>query len=48
MCNVLDRTESWYTKFEQELFRNDVFYPAEAGVGGFHPLLSGQSPRDHA
>ena len=44
MCNVLDRTESWYTKFEQELFRNDVFYPAEAGVGGFTRFYLGNRP----
>jgi carboxyl-terminal processing protease len=33
-----------YTKFEQELFRADVFYPAEAGVGGFTRFYLGSRP----
>jgi carboxyl-terminal processing protease len=33
-----------YTKFEQELFRADVFYPAEAGVGGFTRYYLGTRP----
>ena len=33
-----------YTKFEQELFRSDVFYPAEAGVGGFTRFYLGNRP----
>jgi len=33
-----------YTKFAQELFRNDVFYPAEAGVGGFTRSYLGSRP----
>src|ERR1700752_5069142 len=33
-----------YTKFEQELFRADVFYPAEAGVGGFTRAYLGTRP----
>jgi carboxyl-terminal processing protease len=33
-----------YTKFEQELFRADVFYPAEAGVGGFTRTYLGSRP----
>jgi carboxyl-terminal processing protease len=33
-----------YTKFEQELFRADVFYPAEAGVGGFTRSYLGNRP----
>ncbi len=32
------------TKFEQELFRADVFYPAEAGVGGFTRFYLGERP----
>jgi len=32
------------TKFEQELFRADVFYPAEAGVGGFTRYYLGTRP----
>src|SRR5215510_4861857 len=32
------------TKFEQELFRADVFYPAEAGVGGFTRHYLGSRP----
>ena len=32
------------TKFEQELFRFDVFYPAEAGVGGFTRFYLGERP----
>lgn len=31
-------------KFEQELFRYDVFYPAEAGVGGFTRFYLGSKP----
>jgi carboxyl-terminal processing protease len=31
-------------KFEQELFRFDVFYPAEAGVGGFTRFYLGERP----
>jgi carboxyl-terminal processing protease len=33
-----------YTKFAQELFRSDVFYPAEAGVGGFTRSYLGSRP----
>ena len=33
-----------YTRFEQELFRADVFYPAEAGVGGFTRAYLGGRP----
>src|SRR2546426_6113075 len=33
-----------YTKFAQELFRGDVFYPAEAGVGGFTRFYLGSRP----
>src|SRR6476660_680817 len=32
------------TKFQQELFRGDVFYPAEAGVGGFTRYYLGSRP----
>ena len=32
------------TKFAQELFRGDVFYPAEAGVGGFTRFYLGSRP----
>jgi carboxyl-terminal processing protease len=32
------------TKFQQELFRNEVFYPAEAGVGGFTRWFLGAKP----
>lgn len=32
------------TKFQQELFRDDVFYPAEAGVGGFTRFFLGTKP----
>ena len=32
------------TKFEQELFRADAFYPAEAGVGGFTRYYLGTRP----
>src|SRR5499433_2969293 len=32
------------SKFEQELFRFDVFYPAEAGVGGFTRHYLGSRP----
>jgi len=32
------------TKFQQELFRGDVFYPAEAGVGGFTRFYLGSRP----
>ena len=31
-------------KFQQELFRYDVFYPAEAGVGGFTRAFLGERP----
>src|SRR5437762_13820538 len=33
-----------FTKFGQELFRGDVFYPAEAGVGGFTRFYLGSKP----
>jgi carboxyl-terminal processing protease len=33
-----------FTKFQQELFRSDVFYPAEAGVGGFTRAYLGNKP----
>ncbi len=32
------------TRFQQELFRNEVFYPAEAGVGGFTRWFLGTKP----
>jgi carboxyl-terminal processing protease len=32
------------TSFEQELFRDDVLYPADAGVGGFTRYFLGQRP----
>jgi len=32
------------SKFSQELFRSDVFYPAEAGVGGFTRSYLGTRP----
>jgi carboxyl-terminal processing protease len=32
------------TKFEQLLYRNDVFYPAETGVGGFTRYYMGTKP----
>ncbi|HUI73466.1 MAG TPA: S41 family peptidase [Candidatus Acidoferrum sp.] len=32
------------TPFEQELFRDDVFYPADAGVGGFTRYFLGERP----
>jgi carboxyl-terminal processing protease len=32
------------TNFEKELFRNDVLYPAEAGVGGFTQYFLGTRP----
>jgi len=32
------------TPFEQELFRDDVFYPADAGVGGFTRYYLGERP----
>jgi carboxyl-terminal processing protease len=32
------------TKFEQLLYRNDVFYPAETGVGGFTRYYLGTKP----
>ncbi|HXY23547.1 MAG TPA: S41 family peptidase [Candidatus Acidoferrum sp.] len=32
------------TKFEQLLFRDDVFYPAETGVGGFTRFYLGSKP----
>jgi len=32
------------TKFQQLLYRNDVFFPAEAGVGGFTRYFLGIKP----
>ena len=32
------------TKFEQSLYRNDVFFPAETGVGGFTRYYLGTKP----
>jgi carboxyl-terminal processing protease len=32
------------TKFEQVLYRNDVFFPAETGVGGFTRYFLGSKP----
>src|SRR5205823_14776053 len=32
------------TKFQQLLFRDDVLFPAEAGVGGFTRYLLGTKP----
>ncbi|HUL16886.1 MAG TPA: S41 family peptidase [Terriglobales bacterium] len=32
------------TPFEEELFRDDVFYPADAGVGGFTRYFLGERP----
>ena len=32
------------TKFEQSLYRSDVFYPAETGVGGFTRYYLGMKP----
>src|SRR5579859_3510201 len=37
-------TEPKLNKFQQELFRFDVFYPAEAGVGGFTRAFLGERP----
>src|SRR5215470_9220512 len=37
-------SEPKLTKFEQELFRADVFYPAETGVGGFTRYYLGTRP----
>src|SRR6476660_564713 len=37
-------SEPKLTKFEQELFRADAFYPAEAGVGGFTRYYLGARP----
>jgi len=37
-------SEPKLTKFQQELFRFDVFYPAEAGVGGFTRSYLGERP----
>src|SRR5499433_1432733 len=37
-------SEPKLTKFQQELFRYDVFYPAEAGVGGFTRAYLGERP----
>src|SRR5215470_11134473 len=37
-------SEPKLTKFQQELFRYDVFYPAEAGVGGFTRYFLGTKP----
>src|SRR5271165_3186319 len=33
-----------YTKFQEELFRNDVFFPQEQGVGGFTRYFLGTKP----
>ncbi len=33
-----------YTKFQEELFRNDVFFPQEQGVGGFTRYFLGTRP----
>jgi carboxyl-terminal processing protease len=33
-----------YTKFQEELFRNDVFFPQEQGVGGFTRHFLGTKP----
>jgi carboxyl-terminal processing protease len=33
-----------YTKFQEELFRNDVFFPQEQGVGGFTRYYLGTRP----
>jgi carboxyl-terminal processing protease len=37
-------SEPKLNKFQQELFRFDVFYPAEAGVGGFTRAFLGERP----
>jgi carboxyl-terminal processing protease len=37
-------SEPKLNKFQQELFRYDVFYPAEAGVGGFTRAFLGERP----
>src|SRR5215470_4859462 len=37
-------SEPKLNKFQQELFRFDVFYPAEAGVGGFTRSYLGERP----
>ena len=37
-------SEPKLNKFQQELFRFDVFYPAEAGVGGFTRFYLGEKP----
>ena len=37
-------SEPKLNKFQQELFRFDVFYPAEAGVGGFTRAYLGDRP----
>jgi len=37
-------SEPKLNKFQQELFRFDVFYPAEAGVGGFTRAYLGERP----
>jgi len=33
-----------YTKFQEEMFRNDVFFPQEQGVGGFTRYFLGTRP----
>ena len=33
-----------FTKFQEHLFRSDVFYPAEQGVGGFTRFFMGTKP----
>jgi len=33
-----------YTKFQEEMFRNDVFFPQEQGVGGFTRYFLGTKP----
>jgi carboxyl-terminal processing protease len=33
-----------FTKFQEELFRNDVFFPQEQGVGGFTRYFLGTKP----
>src|SRR5262249_17779339 len=37
-------SEPKLTKFQKDLFRYDVFYPAEAGVGGFARSFLGERP----
>src|SRR6516165_9914937 len=37
-------SEPKLTKFQKDLFRYDVFYPAEAGVGGFARAYLGERP----